>query len=171
MILDRFITRFTRESRRCVEAAVQEAVELGHDSVGDEDLLLGILRVDDGISAGALASLGVTLEAVRSESEEMTSEALASIGISLEDIHREVGNVFGWGLTDAREVPFSPRAKRALEEALKQALRMGDNFVTTEHVLLGIIANGDGTAVRILARLGVSTDALEERVYGLRRLA
>jgi ATP-dependent Clp protease ATP-binding subunit ClpC len=86
--------RFTNKSRRGVEAAWGEARMLGHDSVGDEDLLLGILRADEGIGAEALSSLGVTLEDAREESEEMLSEVLTSIGISLEEMRREAGDAF-----------------------------------------------------------------------------
>ena len=84
-------TRFARETRTSVEAAIEEARMLGHDSIGDEDLLLGILRADEGIAAESLSSLGVTLEDARDESEQMTSEALSSVGISLEDLRRQAG--------------------------------------------------------------------------------
>lgn len=77
------LTRFKDRSRRSVKAAFEEARMLGHDSLGDEDLLLGILRADEGIGAVALSSLGVTLEDAREESEMMTSNALSSIVISL----------------------------------------------------------------------------------------
>jgi ATP-dependent Clp protease ATP-binding subunit ClpA len=83
--------RFAAKARRCVEAALEEARRLGHDSIGDEDLLLGILRADEGYSAEALSSLGVTLERAREESEGMFSDALSSIGISLEEIRRRPG--------------------------------------------------------------------------------
>src|SRR5215216_1730274 len=83
--------RFARETRRCVVAAVEEARMLGHDSIGDEDLLLGILRADEGVAAEALSSLGVTLEGARKESEGMLSEALSSVGVSLEEVRREAG--------------------------------------------------------------------------------
>src|SRR5215212_6887271 len=81
--------RLTDRSRKSVEAAFKEARMLGHDSLGDEDLLLGILRAEEGIGAAALASLGVTLEDAREESEAMLSEALSSIGISIKEVHRE----------------------------------------------------------------------------------
>src|SRR5215212_5255398 len=85
-------TRFTDRTRRSMEAAFEEARILGHDSLGDEDLLLGILRADNGIAAEALSSLGVTLESAREESERMTSGALASVGISLEEIRSQAGD-------------------------------------------------------------------------------
>ena len=141
---------------------------LGHDSLGDEDLLLGILRADVGIAAEALSSLGVTLEDARDECEGMLSDALASIGISLEDIRREAGEAFEMSLPDDRKIPFSPRAKNALVRARKEMRRLGDNHLGTEHVLLGILGNEDGTAVRMLGRLGVSPEALEERLFELR---
>ena len=160
--------RFARETRRCVEAAVEEARMLGHDSVGDEDLLLGMLRADEGVATEALSSLGVTLEGVREESEGMLSDALSSIGISLEEVRREAGDAFDMRIPDNRRIPFSPRAKKVLERALREAVRLRDNRLRTEHVLLGILGNEDGTAVRMLARLGVSPEMLEDRLFELR---
>ena len=160
--------RFTDESRASVEAAFEEARMLGHDSLGDEDLLLGLLRADEGVGAEALSSLGVTLEDAREESEGMLSDALSSIGISLEDVRREAGDAFDMRLPDDRKIPYSPRAKNALVGARKEMRRLRDNHLGTEHVLLGIVGNEDGTAVRMLGRLGVSPEALEERLLELR---
>ena len=160
--------RFTDESRASVEAAFEEARMLGHDSLGDEDLLLGLLRADEGVGAEALSSLGVTLEEAREESEGMLSDALSSIGISLEDVRREAGDAFDMRLPDDRKIPYSPRAKNALVGARKEMRRLRDNHLGTEHVLLGIVGNEDGTAVRMLGRLGVSPEALEERLLELR---
>ena len=161
-------SRFTDRSRRCIKAAFEEARMLGHDSLGDEDLLLGILRADEGTGAEVLSSLGVTLEGVREGSEEMLSDALTSIGISLEDVSREAGDAFEMRLPDDRRIPFSPRAKNALVCARKEMRRLGDNHLGTEHVLLGILRNEDGTAVRILASMGVSPETLEDRLFELR---
>jgi len=155
-------TRFTDRSRRCVEAAFDEARMLGHDSIGDEDLLLGILRTDEGIAAEALSSLGVTLEGAREESEEMLSYALSSIGISLEEVRREAGDAF------EMRIPFSPQAKKALVEARRGMRRMRDNYLGTEHILLGILGNADGMAVRMLAGMGISPETLEDRLFELR---
>jgi ATP-dependent Clp protease ATP-binding subunit ClpC len=160
--------RFTDESRASVEAAFEEARMLGHDSLGDEDLLLGVLRADEGVGAEALSSLGVTLEEAREESEGMLSDALSSIGISLEDVRQEAGDAFDMRLPDDRKIPYSPRAKNALVGARKEMRRLRDNHLGTEHVLLGIVGNEDGTAVRMLGRLGVSPEALEERLLELR---
>jgi ATP-dependent Clp protease ATP-binding subunit ClpC len=158
-------TRFTDRSRKSVEAAFEEARMLGHDSLGDEDLLLGILNVDEGIAAEALSSLGVTLEGARGHSEEMVSEALASIGISLEDVRTEAGDAFEMRIPDDRRIPYSPLAKKALVGARKEMRRLGDNYLGTEHVLLGILDNEDGAAVRMLARMGVAPETLEERLF------
>jgi ATP-dependent Clp protease ATP-binding subunit ClpC len=160
--------RFTRETRACVKAAVEVARMLGHDSAGDEDVLLGILRTDEGMGAEALASLGVTLEGAREESEQMLSDTLTSIGISLEQVRREAGDAFEMRVPDDRRIPFSPRAKKALEQALREAVRLRDNRIGTEHVLLGILRNKDGTAVRMLGSMGVSPEALEDRLCELR---
>ena len=157
-------TRFTDRTRGSVGAAFEEARMLGHDSLGDEDLLLGILRADDGMAADVLASLGVTLEDAREESEAMLSGALASIGISFEEVRREAGEAFDMRIPDGRRIPFSPRAKKVLVGARKQMRRLGDNYLGTEHVLLGILENKDGTAVRLLARLGVAPEMLEDRL-------
>ena len=160
--------RFAREARRSVEAAIEEARGLGHDSIGDEDLLLGILRAKEGRAAEALGSLGVTLEGARRESEDMLSDALASVGISLEGIRREAGDAFDMRMPEKRRIPFAPGAKRVLERALREAVRLRDNFIGSEHILLGILRNDDGTAVRMLARMGVSPEMLEDRLYVLR---
>ena len=156
--------RFAKEARVCVEAAVEEARALGHDSVGDEDLLLGILRDDEGAAVDALSSLGANLEAVREESEGMTAEALAYVGISLEDIRRGAGESFDMRIPEGRRIPFSPAAKKALEGALAEAVRLRSNRIGAEHVLLGILRNTDGVAVRILSRTGVPKSALIERL-------
>ena len=160
--------RFTDKSRRSVQAAFEEARMLGHDSVGDEDLLLGILRAEEGIGAEALSSLGVTLEDTREESEAMLSDALSSIGISLEEVRREAGDAFDMSLPGDRRIPYGTRAKEALVGARIEMRRLGDNYLGTEHVLLGILRNEDGTAVRMLAGMGVSPETLEERVFELR---
>jgi ATP-dependent Clp protease ATP-binding subunit ClpC len=160
--------RPTDRSRESVEAAFEEARMLGHDSLGDEDLLLGILRADVGVGAEALRSLGVTLAGAREESEEMLSDALASIGISLEEVRREAGETFDMSIPSGRKIPYSPRAKNALVEARREMRRLGDDHLGTEHVLLGILANADGTAVRMLARLCVAPEALEDRLNELR---
>lgn len=161
-------SRFARIARRCVETAVEEARWLGHDSVGDEDLLLGVLRTGEGLAAEALSFLGVTLEAAREESEGMLAEALSSVGISLDEVRRGAGGAFEMRIPDDRRIPFSPRAKKALEGALREATRLQDNRITDEHVLRGLLREEDGTAVRLLGNLGVTPASLEERLDQLR---
>lgn len=160
--------RFTRGARRCVESAVEEARALGHDSVGDEDLLLGLLEADRGIAAEALSSLGVTLEGARREAEQLFSDALVSIGISLHEVRRQAGEAFEMRNPSSRRIPFSPQAKKALEQALREALRLGHRQITGEHILLGVLRDERGQAVRILAGLDVSTEELEYRLDLLR---
>ena len=130
--------------------------------------MLGILCVKEGTAAEALGSLGVTLEGARRESEDMLSDALASVGISLEGIRREAGDSFDMRIPEKRRIPFAPGAKKVLERALGEAVRLRDNSIGTEHVLLGILSNGEGTAVRMLRRLGVSPKELEDRLYVIR---
>jgi ATP-dependent Clp protease ATP-binding subunit ClpC len=163
--------RFTDRSRRSVEAAFEEARALGHDSLGDEDLLLGILRADEGIGAEALSSLGVTLEAAREESEELLSAALYSIGISLplQEVRRESGDAFEMRIPDDRKIPYSPRAKNVLVRAREEMRRLGDNHLGTEHILLAVLRDEHGMSVRILAGLGVSAAEIEARLNQLRR--
>jgi ATP-dependent Clp protease ATP-binding subunit ClpC len=163
--------RFTREARRCVEAAVEEARTLGHDSVGDEGLLLGVLAAGNGIAAEALNSFGVSLEAAREEAEGVFSGALASIGNSLDEIRRQAGGSFETRGASPRHLPFSPRAKKALEQSLREALRLGDRKITGEHVLLGASHDEHGHSVRLLTSLGVSVEAVENRLEELRRQA
>ena len=98
----------------------------------------------------------------------MLSDALSSIGVSLEEVRREAGEAFDMRLPDYRKIPYSPRAKNALVGAREEMRRLGDGHLGAEHVLLGILGNGDGTAVRMLDRLGVSPEALEERLFELR---
>ena len=160
--------RFARESRGCVEAAVEEARLMGHDSIGDEDLLLGILSTGEGIAAEALASLGVTLRGAREESERMASDALASVGISFEDIRTQAGDAFEMRIPDNRRIPFSPRSKKVLERARDAGVRLRDRHLGPEHILLGILHTEDGTAVRMLTRMGIASETLEERLFELR---
>jgi ATP-dependent Clp protease ATP-binding subunit ClpA len=160
--------RFTDESRGSVEAAFEEARMLGHDSLGDDDLLLGILRTGEGVGAEALSSLGVTLKDAREASEEVFSGALSSIGISLDEVRREAGDAFDMRLPDDRKIPYSPLAKNALVQARKEMRWLGDDYLGTEHVLLGILGDEDGMAARILAGMGVSPGTLEDRLFELR---
>ena len=126
----------------------------------------------------AVVALRRTLEALEAAQVEnafvagwswaQIAEVLNSIGISLEDIRREAGEAFDMSLPDDRKIPYSPRAKNALVRARREMRMLGDNHLGTEHVLLGILGNEDGTAVRMLGRMGVSSGELEERLFELR---
>ncbi len=160
--------RWTDGSRGSVEAAFEEARMLGHDSLGDEDLLLGILRAGEGMGAEALSSLGVTLDGAREGCRELHSDALSSIGISLDQVRRETGDALDVSIPADRRIPYSPRAVNALVEARREMRRLGDGYLGTDHVLLGILSVEGGSAVRILAVLGVSPENLEDRLFELR---
>jgi ATP-dependent Clp protease ATP-binding subunit ClpC len=169
--LNRFTTfkRFTVEARRCVEAAIEEARILGHDSVEDEDLLLGVLAADAGIAAEALDSLGVSLEAARGAAEEVFSDTLASTGISFDEIRQQTGEGFEMRYSSPGRLPFSPQAKKALKMSLLEALQLGETKITGEHILRGTLRNQDGHAVRVMANLGVPVEAVQGRLDQLRR--
>ena len=98
----------------------------------------------------------------------MLSDALSLIGISLDAVRGEAGGAFEMRIPDDRRIPFSPRAKQALEGALREAIRLGDNRITDEHILLGVLREENGTAGRLLGNLGVTPAALEEQLDQLR---
>ncbi len=121
--------RFTDRARRAVVLAQEEARSLDHNYIGTEHLLLGLLREDEGIAARALSAVGITVETVR------------------EEIERRIGR----GSEVAKgQIPFTPRAKKVLELSLRQALKLGHDYIGTEHVLLGLLEEGEGVAAQIL---------------------
>jgi ATP-dependent Clp protease ATP-binding subunit ClpC len=135
--------RFTEPARQVVVLAQDEARELKHNYIGTEHLLLGLIREERGLAARVLGSLGVTLEGVRVQ----------------------VGRIIGSGDdVTTGEIPFTPRSKKVLELSLREALGLGHNYIGTEHVLLGIVAEGEGVACRILLDFGVSSDAVRDAV-------
>jgi ATP-dependent Clp protease ATP-binding subunit ClpA len=140
------ITRFTREARRVVEAAVEEARALGHSRVGTEHLLLAAAAVDPSGSATALADAGATRERLR-------DAAVAALGES-------AGSRRG-------HIPFTRAAKRALESSLAEAARSGSRRIQSEHVLLGLLATERGGALDLLAELGVDREALRASTLAL----
>ncbi|WP_433045441.1 ATP-dependent Clp protease ATP-binding subunit [Dactylosporangium sp. CS-033363] len=135
--------RFTDTARRAVVLAQESARTLNHNYLGTEHLLLGLLMEPDGVGGAALRALGITLEKARAEVEE-----IVGLGPSAPVAH----------------IPFTPRAKKVLELALREALRLGHNHVCTEHVLLGLVREGEGTAAQILVRLGGSPNALRAQI-------
>ena len=173
--------RFTRAARDVAVSAQEEAAELGHDRIGTEHLLLGVAAAgDDGI----LASLGVERAALRAtvaneRGGELDAAALATIGIDLDAVRRSVEESFGPGALAGRRrcrrgghpghVPFSPRAKRALERSLREALAQGERHIGPEHILLGLASDGECGAARVLRRCGTSPDAVRAAVLAARR--
>ncbi|GAA2383912.1 hypothetical protein GCM10010170_093030 [Dactylosporangium salmoneum] len=135
--------RFTDRSRRVVVLAQEAARTLNHHYIGTEHLLLGLLHEGEGLAASVLRALGVTLEAVQ----------------------RQVEEIVGLGAQAATgHVPFTPRAKKVLELSLRESLRLGDSCIGTEHILLALLREGEGVAVQILTRLGVSPTAVRAQL-------
>jgi ATP-dependent Clp protease ATP-binding subunit ClpC len=135
--------RFTDRARRVIVLAQEEAGALDHNYIGTEHILLGLIREGDGVAAKALEALGVGLAAMRQQVEEI--------------VGRGQGPRSG-------HIPFTPRAKKVLELSLREAVRLGHNYIGTEHILLGLIREGDGVAVRILTGCGVRLDQAREQV-------
>jgi ATP-dependent Clp protease ATP-binding subunit ClpA len=179
--------RFTDRARKAVTDAQVAARRLGHDCIGTEHILLGLLQ-GDGLAARVLGSLGVTTAAVEREiraevgrgpwgSED--AAALGAIGIDLDEVKRRVEASFGQGALHWRpgrrhpsrrrpmlagHIPFSPRAKKVLELSLREALALKHNYIGTEHILLGLVREGEGLAMLVLTRLGAGPQAIRAQV-------
>ena len=138
--------RFTGRATTALENAQAEARGLNHNFVGTEHLLLGILRDRDAVGTKALATLGVSAEAVQREVESL-------IGRGEQRVHGEQ--------------PLTPRATRAVERSLSEALKLGHNYVGTEHLLLGVVAEKDGVAAKVLKTLGVKKGALTQTIASI----
>ncbi len=138
--------RFTEKARRVVVYAQEEARMLNQNYIGTEHLLLGLIREQDGIAA----------------------KALESLGISLEDVHAQVEELIGRGtFVPTGHIPFTPRAKKVLELSLREALQLGHNYIGTEHILLGLIREGEGVAAQVLLNLGADLDKVRSAVIQL----
>jgi ATP-dependent Clp protease ATP-binding subunit ClpA len=173
--------RFRGGARRVVELAQEEAESLGHNYVGTEHLLIGLVAQQDGLGAKALASLGITHEALRAEITQILGRvsppafdrtALMNIGIDLEEVRRRAEAAFGPGALERTRAScywarprFTGRAKKVLEFALGEAIALRHGYLDTEHVLLGLIREGEGLAVKILKRRGVSPRDVESAVH------
>jgi ATP-dependent Clp protease ATP-binding subunit ClpC len=138
--------RFTDRSRRVVVLAQEEARLLNHDYIGTEHILLGLIREGQGVAAAALDSLGVSGEAVRQRVQEI-------IG---------AGDAVPTG-----PIPFTPRAKKVLELALREAQKLGHSYIGTEHLLLGLIREGEGVAAQVLEELGAELNRVRQEVIQL----
>jgi ATP-dependent Clp protease ATP-binding subunit ClpA len=139
--------RFSDRARRAVVLAQEQSRLLDHDHIGTEHVLLGLLHEGEGLAARALRSLGVTLEAAQAEVEDILGRG---------------------GSSPTGHIPFTPRAKKVLELGLREALQLGDNYIGTEHILLGLIREGEGVAAQVLVRRGVDLSRLRQRVIDLR---
>jgi ATP-dependent Clp protease ATP-binding subunit ClpA len=172
--------RFTQGARRAVVVAQDEAAGLAHHWIGTEHLLLGLLADDR--EAARLRPFGLTADGVRAEvvraigrgEPGLDPEALATLGIDLDEVRRRVESTFGPGALSGRggrrggQPPFTRRAKKALELALREAVHAGDREIRAEHLLLGLLREGDGVGARLLAAHGVTAAALrgDDRLAG-----
>ncbi len=134
--------RFTEQARQVVVLAQEEARTLKHDYIGTEHILLGLLREQEGVAAGVLESLEITVERVRGQ----------------------VLRIVGTGDAVISQIPFTPRAKKVLELALREALNLGHNYIGTEHILLGLVRENEGLASRILLDFDAGPDKLRREV-------
>jgi Clp amino terminal domain, pathogenicity island component len=138
--------RFTDRARRVVVLAQEEARLLNHNYIGTEHILLGLIHEGEGVAAQALESLGISLEAVRAE----------------------VGEIIGRGdERPAAHIPFTPRAKKVLELSLREALELGHNYIGTEHILLGLVREGQGVAAQVLVKQGAGLEQVRQAVVQL----
>jgi ATP-dependent Clp protease ATP-binding subunit ClpC len=138
--------RFTKRARHTVVLAQEEARTLKHNYIGTEHLLLGLLREEAGVAARVLESLEITLEGVRAD----------------------VASIIGQGdEVGAGQIPFTPRAKKVLDLALRETLSLGQNHIGTEHILLGIVRENEGVASRILVDHGADAETVRNRVIAL----
>jgi ATP-dependent Clp protease ATP-binding subunit ClpA len=138
--------RFTDRARRVVVLAQEEARMLDHNYIGTEHILLGLIHEGEGVAAKALEALAISLEAVRQQVEEI-------IGHGQE--------------APSGHIPFTPRAKKVLELSLREALQLGHNYIGTEHILLGLIREGEGVAAQVLVRLGADLNRVRQQVIRL----
>ena len=138
--------RFTDRARRVVVLAQEEARTLDHDYIGTEHILLGLIREGDGYAARSLESLGISLDAVRQQVQEIIGRGQQA---------------------PSGHIPFTPRAKKVLELSLRESLQLGHNYIGTEHMLLGLLREGDGVAAQVLVRLGADLDRVREQVIQL----
>jgi ATP-dependent Clp protease ATP-binding subunit ClpA len=138
--------RFTDRARRVVVLAQDEARMLKHNYIGTEHILLGLIHEGEGVAAKALESLGISLDAVRQQVEEIIGQGQQA---------------------PSGHIPFTPRGKKVLELSLRESLQLGHNYIGTEHILLGLIREGDGVAAQVLVRLGADLNRVRQQVIQL----
>ena len=138
--------RFTDRARRVVVLAQEEARMLNHNYIGTEHILLGLIHEGEGVAAKALESLGISLDAVREQVQEIIGQGQQA---------------------PSGHIPFTPRAKKVLELSLREALQLGHNYIGTEHILLGLIREGEGVAAQVLVKLGADLNRVRQQVIQL----
>jgi ATP-dependent Clp protease ATP-binding subunit ClpC len=138
--------KFTDKARRVVVLAQEEAKLLNHNYIGTEHILLGLIHEGEGVAAKALESLGINLDAVRDQVQEIIGQGQQA---------------------PSGHIPFTPRAKKVLELSLREALQLGHSYIGTEHLLLGLIREGEGVAAQVLTRLGADTNRVRQQVIQL----
>jgi ATP-dependent Clp protease ATP-binding subunit ClpA len=167
--------RFTSQSRQVVKTAQEEARRLRHPAIGTEHLLIGLLEDRNGPPARLLRERGLEVAAVRrrvTSDDGLDQEALAVLGIDLEQVRSATEETFGPGALDPRargpvrdgHLPISRRAKKALELALREAVRLKHREIATGHLLLGLLREGQGLAVTIIADAGIDVAELRAEV-------
>ena len=135
--------RFTERARQVVVLAQEEARYLKHNYIGTEHLLLGLLREEEGIAA----------------------QVLTTLDVSLDEVRMQVAQIVGLGEEqESGQIPFTPRAKKVLELALREALSLGHNYIGTEHILLGLIKENEGVAARILLEFDADSDKIRNEI-------
>ena len=140
--------RFTDRARQVVVRAQEEARMLGHNYIGTEHILLGLIREGDGIAAKSLTAMGISLDATRQAVEGIIGRGAQPVPAS-------------------GHIPFTPRAKKVLELSLREALQLGSDYIGTEHILLALIREGDGVARRSCVDAGVDLNRARQQVIGL----
>lgn len=173
--------RFTHSARQCVTQAQEEARALGHGYIGTEHLLVAVCADKQGLGGHVLRQHGVTAEGLRDDVVRIVGrggpdpEALATIGIDLDQVRARVEEAFGPGALErgraCGHIPFTPRSKKSLELALHCAVALGDAFIASEHLLLGLARTDNGLATRILDERGLNRARLEEAVEDAKRAA
>jgi ATP-dependent Clp protease ATP-binding subunit ClpC len=138
--------RFTDRARRVVVLAQEEARMLDHNYIGTEHILLGLVHEGEGVAAKAMAAMEISLEAVRQQVEEIIGRGQQA---------------------PSGHIPFTPRAKKVLELSLRESLQLGHDYIGTEHILLGLLREGEGVAAQVLVRLGADLNRVRQQVLNL----
>jgi ATP-dependent Clp protease ATP-binding subunit ClpC len=138
--------KFTDRARRVLVLAQEEARMLNHNYIGSEHILLGLIHEGEGVAAKALESLGISLDAVRQQVEEIIGQGQQA---------------------PSGHIPFTPRAKKVLELGLRESLQLGHNHIGTEHILLGLLREGEGVAAQVMVRLGADLNRVRREVIRL----